>query len=157
MPETRARLSTDHGDIVIKFFPDKAPKHVANFQDLVKRGFYDNKVFHRVVKNFMIQGGCATGTGTGKHPDGKSIPAEFNDKQHTPGIVSMARSQDPNSAGSQFFICHGKHSSFLDGKYTVFGEVVSGMDAVDKIANGPVNGDKALKPAVMKKCTLEQA
>ena len=157
MPETRARLSTDHGDIVIKFFPDKAPKHVANFQDLVKRGFYDNKVFHRVVKNFMIQGGCATGTGTGKHPDGKSIPAEFNDKQHQPGIVSMARSQDPNSAGSQFFICHGKHSAFLDGKYTVFGEVVSGMDAVDKIANGPVNGDKALKPAVMKKCTLEQA
>lgn len=157
MPETRARLSTDHGDIVIKFFPDKAPKHVANFQDLVKRGFYDNKVFHRVVKNFMIQGGCATGTGTGKHPDGKSIPAEFNDKQHQPGIVSMARSQDPNSAGSQFFICHGKHSSFLDGKYSVFGEVVSGMDVVDKIANGPVNGDKALKPAVMKKCTLEQA
>jgi peptidyl-prolyl cis-trans isomerase B (cyclophilin B) len=115
-PETRARLSTDHGDIIIKFFPDKAPKHVANFQDLVKRGFYDDKVFHRVVKNFMIQGGCATGTGTGKHPDGKSIPAEFNDKKHTPGIVSMARSNDPNSAGSQFFICHGKHSAFLDGK-----------------------------------------
>jgi peptidyl-prolyl cis-trans isomerase B (cyclophilin B) len=155
VPETRARLKTDQGDIVIKFFPEVAPGHVANFQDLAKRGFYNNKIFHRVIKNFMIQGGCATGTGTGAHPDGKKLKAEFNNKPHTPGAVSMARSSDPNSAGSQFFICHGKHSKFLDGQYTVFGEVVEGLDVVDKIATAQVNGEKPVKPVAMKTVTLE--
>lgn len=158
--ETRARLQTELGDIVIRFLPELAPKHVANFTDLARRGWYDGKTFHRVKKNFMIQGGCAVGNGTGKHPDGKTIPAEFSKRQHTPGTVSMARSKDPNSAGSQFFICHGKHSPHLDGSYSAFGEVVSGMDVLEKIANVPVQGpsmDQAVKPVVIKKITLEEA
>ena len=157
-----AVLKTSYGEITIAFWPDVAPKTVENFKKLAHEGFYDGTAFHRVIKGFMVQGGCpntkAGETGMpGTGGPGYKIKAEFNAKSHTRGVISMARSAHPDSAGSQFFICHGKHSSFLDGKYTVFGEVVSGMDAVDKIANGPVNGDKALKPAVMKKCTLEQA
>ncbi|MCO5169456.1 MAG: peptidylprolyl isomerase [Planctomycetes bacterium] len=158
MPETRARLSTDLGDIVIRFFPEVAPNHVANFQDLAKRGWYDGKIFHRIIPNFMIQGGSATGDGTGSHPDGKRLKAEFNDKLHVPGAVSAARTSDPDSATTQFFICHGKHSAFLDRQYTVFGEVVSGMDVVDKIVNAPKGAnDRPNAPVAMKKVTLEEA
>jgi cyclophilin family peptidyl-prolyl cis-trans isomerase len=160
VPETRARLSTDQGDIVIRFFPDVAPGHVANFQDLTKRGFYDGKVFHRTIQNFMIQGGCASGNGTGAHPDGKKLKAEFSKKLHTPGIVSMARKGgDNDSAGTQFFICHGKHSKSLDGQYTIFGEVVTGQDVVDKIATAAVQAgtDKPVKPVTIKSVKLEQA
>ncbi len=157
MPETRARIATRHGEVVLRFFPDKAPKHVANFQDLVKRGFYDGKIFHRVIPGFMIQGGCALGTGTGKHPDGKTIPAEFNDTKHVPGIVSMARSRDPDSAGSQFFICHGKPTPHLDGSYTAFGQVVSGLEVVDRIATAAKGEkDRPVDPVAMDRVTLEE-
>jgi cyclophilin family peptidyl-prolyl cis-trans isomerase len=158
MPETRARISTTEGDIVIRFFPEVAPNHVANFQDLAKRGWYNGKTFHRIIPNFMIQGGSSNGDGTGNHPDGKKLNAEFNQKPHVPGAVSAARTSDPNSATTQFFICHGKHSKFLDGQYTVFGEVVSGMEVVDKIANAPKGAnDRPNKTISMKSVTLEQA
>jgi peptidyl-prolyl cis-trans isomerase B (cyclophilin B) len=158
VPETRARITTDLGDIVIRFFPEVAPNHVANFTDLAKRGWYNGKIFHRIIPNFMIQGGSPTGEGTGSHPDGKKIKAEFNKKPHVPGAVSAARTSDPDSATTQFFICHGKHSTFLDGQYTVFGEVVSGMDVVDKIVNAPKGAsDRPNKPVAMKTVTLEQA
>ncbi|MCA8924412.1 MAG: peptidylprolyl isomerase [Myxococcales bacterium] len=157
MSETKARLKTDKGDIVIEFCPDVAPKHVENFKDLTRRGFYTNKIFHRVIPNFMIQGGCATGTGTGGHPDGITLDAEFNDRPHVPGAVSAARTNDPNSAGTQFFICHGRHSSFLDGKYTVFGQVIEGMDVVDQIVNAPrdPSNDRPHEAISMGTVTLE--
>ena len=140
---TKAVISTKFGDIKIRFFPTKAPNHVDNFIKLAKEGFYDTTTFHRVIPGFMIQGGCpntkpnARGiAGTGG--PGYNIDAEFNDVSHKRGIVSMARAQDPNSAGSQFFIVH-KDSTFLDKQYTVFGEVESGMEVVDLIAEQPVN------------------
>jgi peptidyl-prolyl cis-trans isomerase B (cyclophilin B) len=156
MSETHARIATAHGEVVIRFFADKAPGHVKNFIDLAKRGFYDGKIFHRVIPNFMVQGGCASGTGTGAHPDGITLTAEFNDLEHTPGRVSMARKgSGPDTAGTQFFICHGKHSAFLDGQYTVFGEVVSGMEAVNAIAAAPTGErDRPLQPVAMTSVTI---
>jgi peptidylprolyl isomerase len=127
-------LTTKHGNIVIRLRPDWAPKHVAQIETLTKRGFYDGVPFHRVIPGFMAQTGDPTGTGAGKS-DLPDIPAEFNKTHFTRGIVGMARSQDPNSANSQFFICFGD-AGFLDGQYTAFGEVVSGMDVVDKIKAG---------------------
>ncbi len=127
-------LTTKHGKIVIRLRPDWAPKHVAQIETLTKRGFYDGVPFHRVIPGFMAQTGDPTGTGAGKS-DLPDIPAEFNKTHFTRGIVGMARSQDPNSANSQFFICFGD-AGFLDGQYTAFGEVVSGMDVVDKIKAG---------------------
>jgi len=127
-------ITTKHGKIGIRLRPDWAPKHVAQIETLVKRGFYDGVPFHRVIPGFMAQTGDPTGTGTGKS-DLPDIPAEFNDTHFTRGVVGMARSQDPNSANSQFFICFGD-AGFLDGKYTAFGEVTSGMDVVDKIKAG---------------------
>ena len=141
MSEGNAVLETVHGDIEISFFPDKAPEHVKNFQDLAKKDFYNGTTFHRVIPGFMIQGGDPNS----KSPDksthgtggpGHNVKAEFNDTPHKRGIVSMARSQDPDSAGSQFFIVV-KDSNFLDGQYTAFGEVVSGMDVADKIVDEP--------------------
>lgn len=133
-----AVITTPHGEIVVKFFPELAPKHVESFKKLVKEGFYDGTAFHRVIPGFMIQGGdpnskdpnnrAAHGTGG----PGYSIPAEFSDRKHTRGILSAARSQDPNSAGSQFFLCVAD-SPWLDNQYSIFGEVVSGMEAADKI------------------------
>lgn len=141
MTETRAIIETKFGDIELKFFPDVAPGHVNNFMELAKKGFYDGTTFHRVIPGFMIQGGDPNSKDHDKSMHGMGSPgytikAEFNDKPHKRGIVSMARSSDPDSAGSQFFICMAD-ASFLDGKYTVFGEVVSGMDAADKIVNQP--------------------
>jgi peptidylprolyl isomerase len=127
-------LTTKHGKVVIRLRPDWAPKHVAQIETLVKRKFYDGIVFHRVIPGFMAQTGDPTGTGAGKS-DLPDIPAEFNKTHFTRGIVGMARSSDPDSANSQFFITTAD-AGFLDGQYTAFGEVVSGMDVVDKIKAG---------------------
>lgn len=129
-----AVLHTEAGDIALEFFPEKAPNHVENFLALAEKGFYDGTVFHRVIPGFMIQGGCPDGTGRGG--PGHHVNAEFNDTPHVRGVLSMARAQDPNSAGSQFFICHGD-AGFLDGQYTAFGRMTGGDDALDAIANAP--------------------
>jgi peptidylprolyl isomerase len=127
-------LETKHGKVVIKLRPDLAPKHVAQIKALVARKFYDGLVFHRVIAGFMAQTGDPKGTGEGGS-DLPDIPAEFTPTPFKRGTLGMARASDPNSANSQFFICLAD-SSFLDGKYTVFGEVTSGMDVVDKIKKG---------------------
>ena len=142
MTETKAVIETKFGNITLKFFPDAAPGHVKNFLDLAKNGTYDNTVFHRVIPGFMIQGGDPTPKDAAKRRaygtggPGYTIKAEFNKNPHKRGTLSMARSQSPDSAGSQFFICV-KDSSFLDGQYTVFGEVESGIEVVDKIVAQP--------------------
>ncbi len=127
-------LETKDGRITIRLRPDLAPKHVAQIKALTKRHFYDGIVFHRVIDGFMAQTGDPTGTGTGKS-DLPDLPAEFTQTPFKRGTLGMARSQSPNSANSQFFICLAD-SSFLNGQYTVFGEVTSGMDVVDKIKKG---------------------
>lgn len=134
-----AVIQTSEGEMVAEFWPDVAPKTVENFKKLAKSGFYDGTCFHRVIKGFMIQGGdpltkdenqkARWGTGD----PGYKIQAEFNKKSHERGALSMARSQDPNSAGSQFFICHG-NPKFLDGQYTTFGKLIKGDDVLEKIA-----------------------
>lgn len=140
----KAVIKTKFGDMEIVFFPDKAPNHVQNFVKLAKSGYYNGTIFHRVIPGFMIQGGDPN-TKDPKKPEtygsggpSEKLKAEFNDTPHRRGIVSMARTNDPNSAGSQFFIVV-KDSNFLDGQYTVFGEVVKGMDVADKIVNLPRN------------------
>ena len=143
-------LDTKDGRVTIRLRPDLAPKHVAQIKSLIKEGFYNGIVFHRVIPGFMAQTGDPTGTGTGgsKLPN---IPAEFSSAQFVRGTLGMARSSEPNSANSQFFICFAE-SSFLNGKYTVFGEVTSGMEVIDKVKagsqanNGSVsNPDKIVK------------
>jgi len=141
MEKTTAVIKTKFGDIALKFFPEVAPNHVKNFIDLAKSGFYNGTIFHRVVPGFVIQGGDPNT----KSPDrskhgmggpGYTVKAEFNNLPHKRGTLSMARSGHPDSAGSQFFICAAP-TPFLDGKYTVFGEVTSGMEVVDKIISQP--------------------
>jgi cyclophilin family peptidyl-prolyl cis-trans isomerase len=133
-------ISSNLGDIKLEFYPEHAPKTVENFRELANRGFYDGLIFHRIVPNFVIQGGdpntrdLSNRTRWGTGGPGWNIKAEFNKNKHSRGTLSMARSQDPDSAGSQFFIVL-KDSNFLDGQYTVFGRVISGMDIVDKIAS----------------------
>lgn len=144
MSETKAVIETKFGNIELKFFPDIAPNHVNNFIELAKKGFYDNTTFHRVIPGFMIQGGDPNSKNPDKSSHGMGGPdhklkAEFSDKSHKRGILSMARSGHPDSAGSQFFICVSD-STFLDKQYTVFGEVVSGMDVADKIVSQPKDG-----------------
>ena len=135
-PANTVVLETKYGKVTIRLRPDLAPKHVEQIKALVKRGFYDGVVFHRVIDGFMAQTGDPTGTGTGGS-DLPDLPAEFTEKaKFVRGTVGMARSQDPNSANSQFFIMYGAVPS-LDGQYTIVGEVVSGMEAVDKIKKGP--------------------
>ena len=141
MSETTAVIETKFGNIKLKFFPDVAPNHVNNFIELARKGFYDGATFHRVIPGFMIQGGDPNSKNPDKSKHGTGDPgykvkAEFNDKPHKRGTLSMARAGHPDSAGSQFFICVAD-SPFLDRQYTVFGEVVSGMDVVDKIVNQP--------------------
>jgi len=136
-----AVIETVHGTIKFEFFEDKAPGHVKNFKDLANKNFYDGTTFHRVIPGFMIQGGDPNSksdnrSSHGTGGPGYSIDAEFNDVKHERGVLSMARSQDPNSAGSQFYICV-KDSFFLDGQYTAFGRVIEGMDVADKIVNEP--------------------
>ena len=142
-------LDLKDGRVVIRLRPDLAPLHVAQIKALAKQGFYDGIVFHRVIEGFMAQTGDPTGTGTqgSKLPN---IPAEFSQTPFRRGTLGMARSQLPNSANSQFFICF-KEASFLNGQYTVFGEVLSGMEFVDKIKRGepPVNPDKIVKMIVV--------
>ena len=136
-------LKTKHGDVIIKLLPGVAPKHVKQIQTLVARHFYDGIVFHRVIPGFMAQTGDPTGTGTGGS-DLPNVPLEASDTPFKRGTVGMARSQDPDSANSQFFICTAD-SPFLNGNYTVFGEVVKGMDVVDKIKAGTQANNGAVK------------
>src|SRR5512142_1206352 len=143
MAETKAVIETKFGNIELRFFPDVAPGHVDNFIGLARKGFYDGSTFHRVIPGFMIQGGdpntkdkSAPRARHGPGGPGYTIKAEFNDTAHARGIVSMARAQDPNSAGSQFFICVAD-ARFLDRQYSAFGRVVRGMDVADRIVNAP--------------------
>lgn len=144
MPEAaRAIIETKFGEMEVEFLPDKAPGHVKNFLDLAGKGFYDGTTFHRVIPGFMIQGGDpntkdakASRDRHGTGGPGHSVKAEFNDTPHTRGVLSMARSSDPDSAGSQFFICV-KDSAFLDRQYTAFGRVVRGIEVADKIVAAP--------------------
>ncbi len=139
-----AVIKTTEGTMVIEFWPDVAPKTVENFETLAKKGFYDGTCFHRVIKGFMIQGGDPltkdpsqeSRWGTGD--PGYKVKAEFNDRPHVRGVISMARSRDPDSAGSQFFICHG-NPSFLDHQYTAFGKLIKGDDVLEKIATTPTH------------------
>lgn len=137
------RIEMEGGGVIeLELYADKAPITVENFENLVKEGFYDGLIFHRVIAGFMIQGGDPMGTGMGGSK--KKIKGEFringvaNDISHKRGVISMARAQDPNSASSQFFICHAD-STFLDGQYAAFGKVVSGMEVVDEIAAVPTD------------------
>lgn len=146
------------GQIKIELYPDIAPISCENFEKLVKNGFYDGLTFHRVIPGFMIQGGCPNGTGTGG--PGWNIKGEFaangvkNDLKHTRGVLSMARSMMPNSAGSQFFIMH-EDAPHLDGQYAAFGKVVEGMGIVDAIASVATDrADKPITPQIMKKVTI---
>ncbi len=145
--------------IKLELYPDIAPISCENFEKLVKQGFYDGLTFHRVIPGFMIQGGCPNGTGTGG--PGWHIKGEFsangikNDLKHTRGVLSMARAQDPDSAGSQFFIMH-EDAPYLDGQYAAFGKVIEGMEVVDAIAETATDyRDKPLEAQVMKNVTIE--
>lgn len=145
--------------IKIELYPDKAPLTCENFEKLVKQGFYNGLTFHRVIYGFMIQGGCPLGNGTGG--PGWHIKGEFlangvaNDLKHTRGVISMARSMAPDSAGSQFFIMH-KDAPHLDGQYAAFGKVIEGMDVVDEIAECDTDmADRPLDPQIMKSVTIE--
>lgn len=126
-------LELDTGSVTIRLRPDLAPGHVSRISELVGEGYYDGLTFHRVVDGFVAQGGCPNGTGMGG--SGRKLKAEFSDAAHVRGVCSMARSNDPNSGDSQFFICLDD-ATFLDRQYTVWGEVISGMDAVDKLPKG---------------------
>jgi cyclophilin family peptidyl-prolyl cis-trans isomerase len=157
-----AELHTSSGEIDIRFFPDVAPNHVKNFIDLAEKGFYNGTKFHRVIPRFMIQGGdpnTISGSpytwGTGG--SGKNIAAEFNKVHHARGIVSMARSNDPDSASSQFFICVAD-AGFLDGQYTAFGQVTKGMDVADKIVSAPTGpNDRPNNPTTIEKIVIREA
>lgn len=160
--EEIAVLQTNLGRIVVKFRPDKAPKHVANFKKLASEGFYDGTKFHRVIPGFMVQGGDPNSRledrsmhGTGGPSE--RVPAEFNDVPHTRGILSAARSSDPNSAGSQFFLMVAD-APHLNGQYSAYGEVIEGMDVVDKIVALPRDRrDNPLpeNPAILESVTIE--
>lgn len=143
-----AILTTSAGEMVLEFWPDAAPGHVENFKKLAQQGFYDGTCFHRVIKGFMIQGGDPNTKDEAKQSlwgtggPGYKIKAEFNDRPHVRGVLSMARSNHPDSAGSQFFICHGE-PRFLDGQYTAFGRLIKGDDVLEKIATTPIQpGDR---------------
>ena len=157
---TSANIETNHGKISFELLPDLAPETVRNFEKLTKDGFYDGTLFHRVIPGFMIQGGDPnTKTDNkgswGMGGPGYNVKAEFSSRSHLRGIVSMARAQDPDSAGSQFFIVTSD-SAFLDRQYTVFGQVKEGMDVADKIVNMDKDGnDCPLEKVVMTKVTLE--
>jgi len=150
-----ATVDTTAGTLTVELWDDVAPGHVENFQKLARDGFYDGLDFHRIITGFVIQGGCPNGNGTGG--PGWTVDAEFNDREHHEGVLSMARSADPNSAGSQFFICLGRqHCQHLDGSYTAFGKVTDGIDVVRAIggsATGP--GDAPLEPIGIVSVTAE--
>ena len=160
MKNPEITITMENGDVIrAELYPEIAPNTVKNFISLANKGFYDGLIFHRVIEGFMIQGGCPQGTGTGG--PGYSIKGEFsqngfqNDLKHTEGVLSMARSMMPNSAGSQFFIMH-KTSPHLDGAYAAFGKVVEGMDVVNKIAETRTDySDRPLKEQKIKSMTAE--
>jgi peptidyl-prolyl cis-trans isomerase B (cyclophilin B) len=143
-----AVIQTNVGDLVVEFWPDVAPKTVENFKKLAREGFYDGTCFHRIVKDFMIQGGDpltkspAKEDSWGTGDPGYKIQAEFNNRKHDRGVLSMARSQHPDSAGSQFFVCLAE-CSFLDGKYTAFGQLTKGDDVLAKIGATPVTQNRS--------------
>lgn len=144
-------LRLKDGDVVIEMFADDAPEHVKRIKELVRQGFYDGLKFHRVIDGFMAQTGCPLGTGTGG--SGHKLKAEFNRRPHNRGTLSMARAMDPNSADSQFFICLAE-SAWLNGQYTVWGEVVSGMEAVDAIKKGGGQNGMVDKPDTIIKISV---
>jgi peptidyl-prolyl cis-trans isomerase B (cyclophilin B) len=147
-----AVMKTSEGEMVLEFWSDVAPKTVENFKTLAKKGFYDGTAFHRIIKGFMIQGGDPLTKDPSKEDmwgtgdPGYKIKAEFNDRKHVRGVISMARSANPDSAGCQFFICHGAASS-LDNKYTAFGKVIKGEDVLEKLATTPVAPNKYGEPS----------
>ncbi len=150
-------LATNLGDIRLQLLPESAPNHCRNMIGLARAGFYDNLTFHRIIDSFMIQGGCPKGSGTGG--PGYNIAAEFNKTPHDAGVLSMARSNDPNSAGSQFFICLGRHTH-LDGSYTAFGKTAdeTSLAVVRKIGDVPKGpGDRPKDPVVIKSVTVTEA
>jgi peptidyl-prolyl cis-trans isomerase B (cyclophilin B) len=154
--EYQAELTTSKGPIRLTFFTDKAPGHVKNFLALAKLGFYNNLIFHRVIKGFMIQGGCPQGTGTGDA--GYKLPAEFNSTPHEAGVLSMARANEPNSAGSQFFICLDRHSH-LDRQYTAFGktadaESMATVKTIGNVATG--RNDRPSEDVKIQKVTVTE-
>jgi len=140
---SQVRIATDKGDIVFTFFPDDAPNHTAAFMKLADAGFYDGLSFHRVEPGFVVQGGDPDGNGTGG--PGYRLKAEFNARPHLRGTVAMARSSDPNSAGSQFYICLDD-ARFLDGQYTVFGQMSEGFEALDAIRRGDAMQKVSVEP-----------
>ncbi|MGD2133264.1 MAG: peptidylprolyl isomerase [Maricaulaceae bacterium] len=146
-PENTLILELEGGEVTIALRPDLAPGHVARIKELVREGFYNGLTFHRVIDGFMAQGGCPNGTGMGG--SGQKLAAEFNEAPHVRGVCSMARAADPNSADSQFFICFGP-ANFLDGQYTVWGEVSSGMEHVDALPRGepPANPGKIVSARI---------
>ncbi len=149
----QVHLETSEGAVTVELWPDVAPRHTENFKKLAAEGFYDGLTFHRIIPGFVIQGGCPRGDGTGG--PGWNVEAEFNDRPHEKGVLSMARSADPNSAGSQFFVCLGReHCHHLDGEYTAFGKVIDGIEIVDKIAAtklaNPREGTPADPPRILK-------
>jgi peptidyl-prolyl cis-trans isomerase B (cyclophilin B) len=149
-----ATIDTDAGKMVAELYPKLAPKTVNSFVFLAREGFYEGTIFHRVIPGFMIQGGDPTGTGSGG--PGYTLKAEFNDTKHDRGILSMARTEDPDSAGSQFFVMHAR-APHLDNKYTVFGKVTKGLEVIDKIVNAPKDdNDRPEKPVKIKKITIEE-
>jgi cyclophilin family peptidyl-prolyl cis-trans isomerase len=148
-------IETTEGTITADLFPDVAPGHVNSFVFLAKDGFYDGVIFHRVIPGFMIQGGDPTGTGMGG--PGYKLKAEFSKKKHVRGVLSAARSNDPNSAGSQFFLMH-QEAPHLDGQYSVFGQATSGLDVIDKIVGAPRDrNDRPKNPASIKKITVTES
>ena len=148
-----ARMDTTEGPIVLELYPKQAPHHVNSFVFLAKEGYYDGVIFHRVIPGFMIQGGDPTGTGQGG--PGYKLKSEFNSTHHGRGILSAARTADPNSAGSQFFIMHGD-APHLDNQYTAYGKVIEGMETVDKIATAATGeSDRPVKPASIKSIKIE--
>lgn len=151
-----ATLDTTKGPIRLTFLPDVAPGHVKNFLALAKVGFYDGLTFHRIIKGFMIQGGCPEGTGTGG--PGYHVPAEFNATPHEAGVLSMARAQDPNSAGSQFFICLGRHPH-LDRQYTAFGKVADAesLNTVKAIGDVPTRGDRPTESVKVRRVEVSES
>ncbi len=144
-------LDLKDGRVTIEMYPDKAPNHVARIKELVKEGFYDGIVFHRVIDGFMAQTGDPTGTGMGG--SGQKLNAEFNELPHKRGTVSMARAQHPDSADSQFFICF-KDCNWLDGQYTIWGQVIDGMELVDNIKKGAPYSGEVEDPDIILKMTM---
>jgi peptidyl-prolyl cis-trans isomerase B (cyclophilin B) len=158
-PAEHAIIKTAYGEMTVAFWPEVAPKTVENFKKLARECFYDGTAFHRVIKGFMIQGGCpntkAGATGLpGAGDPGWKLKAEFNARPHVRGVLSMARAAHPDSAGSQFFICHGD-ARFLDRQYTAFGEVVQGLDVLERIANVPCTSSGSERSRPVERIAVE--